>query len=299
MSGGTHGLRPRVRTLPSLRRSVAMVWRTLRSMRTALILLLILALAVGGGLVHAAVPELTAAGRAASGRAPAALGAFFGARGLFDVFGSWWFALISTLLFVSLGACLIPRTRGDRAGHPAAAAAGPRARLLPALRRVAGARAARAGRRRRHEGAAAQVVPGQSPAGRRRSPPRRDSRASSAACCSTGRSSWSWSGSCSARGPASRAAPRSPRGSPGSTRRELRRQDPHGPLLRRATTPAPRSAVATSRTPTAERDPDGLRVAGAAHDGDGATPHGPRLRLNDPGRSTACGSSSSGSAGRP
>jgi cytochrome c biogenesis protein len=31
--------------------------------------------------------------------------------GLFDVFGSWWFTLIYTLLLVSLAACLIPRTR--------------------------------------------------------------------------------------------------------------------------------------------------------------------------------------------
>jgi cytochrome c biogenesis protein len=31
--------------------------------------------------------------------------------GLFDVFGSWWFTLLYVLLFVSLVACLIPRTR--------------------------------------------------------------------------------------------------------------------------------------------------------------------------------------------
>jgi cytochrome c biogenesis protein len=31
--------------------------------------------------------------------------------GLFDVYGSWWFTLIYTLLLVSLVACLIPRTR--------------------------------------------------------------------------------------------------------------------------------------------------------------------------------------------
>ena len=39
------------------------------------------------------------------------VGAFYRRAGLFDVFGSWWFTLITVLLFVSLVACLIPRTR--------------------------------------------------------------------------------------------------------------------------------------------------------------------------------------------
>ena len=39
------------------------------------------------------------------------VGDFYGRAGLFDVFGSWWFVLITTLLFVSLVACLFPRTR--------------------------------------------------------------------------------------------------------------------------------------------------------------------------------------------
>ena len=38
-------------------------------------------------------------------------GTFFDRAGLFDVFGSWWFVLLVTLLFVSLVACLVPRTR--------------------------------------------------------------------------------------------------------------------------------------------------------------------------------------------
>ena len=38
-------------------------------------------------------------------------GEFYLRAGLFDVFGSWWFVLIVTLLFVSLVACLVPRTR--------------------------------------------------------------------------------------------------------------------------------------------------------------------------------------------
>lgn len=94
----------------SLRRSVALVWRTLRSMRTAIILLLLLAAA---SVVGSLVPQLP--------NSPARVGAFltdhvfwgkaFQAAGFFDVFGSWWFALVTGLLFVSLVACLIPRSR--------------------------------------------------------------------------------------------------------------------------------------------------------------------------------------------
>ena len=95
----------------TLRQSMAMVWRTLRSMRTALILLLLLALA---SVVGSLIPQIpNSPERAASYQIEhRVLGAFFRRAGLFDVFGSWWFALIATLLFVSLVACLIPRTRG-------------------------------------------------------------------------------------------------------------------------------------------------------------------------------------------
>jgi cytochrome c biogenesis protein len=94
----------------TLRRSLALVWRSLRSMRTALILLLLLALAsIAGSLV----PQL--------GNSPMRVGSIFrdhplrariyDSLGLFDVYGSWWFTLIYTLLLLSLGACLVPRTR--------------------------------------------------------------------------------------------------------------------------------------------------------------------------------------------
>jgi cytochrome c biogenesis protein len=95
---------------PTLRQSVALVWRSLRSMRTALGLLLILALAsVAGSLV----PQVgTADARiAATFRDHPLRAAIYDRIGLFDVFGSWWFTLIYTLLLVSLVACLIPRTR--------------------------------------------------------------------------------------------------------------------------------------------------------------------------------------------
>ncbi len=94
----------------TLRRSLALVWRSLRSMRTALILLLLLALAsIAGSLV----PQLSNSPmRVASIFRDHPLRArIYDSLGLFDVYGSWWFTLIYTLLLVSLGACLIPRTR--------------------------------------------------------------------------------------------------------------------------------------------------------------------------------------------
>ncbi len=95
---------------PTLGRSIAVVWRTLRSMRTALILLLMLALAsVAGSLI----PQWPNTPERVQDylRAHPVVGEMFLRAGLFDVFGSWWFALVTTLLFVSLIACLIPRTR--------------------------------------------------------------------------------------------------------------------------------------------------------------------------------------------
>jgi cytochrome c biogenesis protein len=95
---------------PSLRRSVAIVWRTLRSMRTAIILLLMLAAA---SVVGSLVPQLpNSPARAAQFLEDHAFwGRAFQAAGFFDVFGSWWFVLITGLLFVSLVACLVPRSR--------------------------------------------------------------------------------------------------------------------------------------------------------------------------------------------
>ena len=94
----------------TLRRSTAMVWRTLRSMRTALILLLMLALA---SVVGSLVPQWpNSPERVVRYQLDHPLvGAFYGRAGLFDVYGSWWFVLITALLFVSLVACLFPRTR--------------------------------------------------------------------------------------------------------------------------------------------------------------------------------------------
>ncbi len=85
-------------------------WRQLTSMRTALLLLFLLALAsVPGGflpqraLAPARVQEYTAA--------HPTLGPLLDRLSLFDVFASPWFAAIYLLLFVSLVGCIVPRTR--------------------------------------------------------------------------------------------------------------------------------------------------------------------------------------------
>ncbi len=85
-------------------------WRRLISMRTALILLFLLAIAaVPGSLLPQKPlnPTKTASYIASHG----AWGTFLDRIGMFDVFGSPWFAAIYLLLFISLVGCLIPRIR--------------------------------------------------------------------------------------------------------------------------------------------------------------------------------------------
>lgn len=79
-------------------------------MRTALVLLLLLALASAFGSV---IPQLPTSPRKVAEYVADHewLGRFYDRAGLFDVFGSWWFGLITVLLFVSLVACLLPRSR--------------------------------------------------------------------------------------------------------------------------------------------------------------------------------------------
>lgn len=84
-------------------------WRQLTSMRTALVLLFLLALAAVPGSV---LPQRS--------RDPSAVSGFFDSNpqlapildglGLFNVFGSSWFAAIYLLLFVSLTGCVVPRS---------------------------------------------------------------------------------------------------------------------------------------------------------------------------------------------
>jgi cytochrome c biogenesis protein len=85
-------------------------WRRLTSMRTALILLFLLAVAAVPGSL---LPQrnLDAAKTANYISSHGAWGTFLNDLGMFDVFGSVWFAAIYLLLFVSLIGCLIPRIR--------------------------------------------------------------------------------------------------------------------------------------------------------------------------------------------
>ncbi|MBI4261232.1 MAG: cytochrome c biogenesis protein ResB [Actinobacteria bacterium] len=95
----------------NVRRSLGLVWRSLRSMRTALALLLLLGLfSVAGSLV----PQVGVADAriAQMFREHPLRAEIYENFGLFDVFGSWWFTLVYALLLLSLFACLFPRTRG-------------------------------------------------------------------------------------------------------------------------------------------------------------------------------------------
>ena len=84
-------------------------WRQLTSMRTALILLFLLAL---GAIPGSIIPQ--------SGNDPAqvqqyylshpSLAPWLNRFGLFNVYGSPWFAAIYLLLFISLVGCVVPRT---------------------------------------------------------------------------------------------------------------------------------------------------------------------------------------------
>ncbi len=98
-------------------------WRQLTSMRTALVLLLLLALAAVPGSV---VPQDSVASLAASRwrEAHPTLTPVYERLGLFSVYDSPWFSAIYLLLVVSLVGCIVPRTlvywRGLRARPPVA-----------------------------------------------------------------------------------------------------------------------------------------------------------------------------------
>jgi cytochrome c biogenesis protein len=85
-------------------------WRQLTSMRTALLLLFLLALASvpGGFLPQRNINPLRVDSYLVAHRT---LGPLMDRLQLFDVFSSAWFSAIYLLLFVSLCGCLLPRTR--------------------------------------------------------------------------------------------------------------------------------------------------------------------------------------------
>ena len=97
-------------------------WRTLTSMRTALILLFLLAVASVPGSVFP--QRSTDPIKVTQYLADDPKGPLLDRLGLFDVFASPWFAAIYLLLFVSLAGCVLPRSRQHwkamRARPPAA-----------------------------------------------------------------------------------------------------------------------------------------------------------------------------------
>jgi cytochrome c biogenesis protein len=96
-----------------IRRALAFArntWRALTSMRTALVLLFLLALAAVPG---ALLPQrsLNAQKVANYIAARPTLGKLMDRLELFDVFGSFWFTAVYVLLFISLVGCILPRVR--------------------------------------------------------------------------------------------------------------------------------------------------------------------------------------------
>jgi cytochrome c biogenesis protein len=86
------------------------LWRTLTSMRTALVLLFLLALAaVPGSLIPQEKVDPTAV--SAYRRAHPGLAPWFDRLGMFHVYTSPWFSAVYLLLMVSLVGCFVPRIR--------------------------------------------------------------------------------------------------------------------------------------------------------------------------------------------
>ncbi|GAQ59358.1 cytochrome c biogenesis protein ResB [Streptomyces acidiscabies] len=84
-------------------------WRQLTSMRVALLLLLMLALAaIPGSLIPQTGSDATKV--ADFRKAHTTLAPIYDRVGLFHVYGSVWFSAIYILLFVSLIGCIVPRT---------------------------------------------------------------------------------------------------------------------------------------------------------------------------------------------
>jgi cytochrome c biogenesis protein len=94
----------------TMRRYALRGWRRLTSMRTALVLLFLLAVAAVPGSLLPQRP-LNPDKVQDYIRSHGSWGSVLNALGMFDVFGSAWFAAIYLLLFVSLVGCLVPRIR--------------------------------------------------------------------------------------------------------------------------------------------------------------------------------------------
>ncbi len=180
-------------------------WRQLTSMRTALILLFLLALAGDPRLGDPADQRRLAADLAVAGRAPDARPRSTHRLGLFDVFGSFWFAAIYLLLVVSLVGCILPRTmvywRGLRASRPRPRAGSTGCPSTAPSRPPPRPRTCSAAARRTLR--TAPLPAALLDRGRRRRPTRSRPSAATCArpatCCSTSRCWWCWPASGSAR----------------------------------------------------------------------------------------------------
>ena len=107
----------------NVRETLRFAWRQLTSMRTALVLLLLLALAaVPGSLIPQ--ERVDALDSSQWKDRHETLTPIYEKIGLFNVYGSPWFAAIYILLVVSLVGCIVPRTlvypRAMRAEPPRA-----------------------------------------------------------------------------------------------------------------------------------------------------------------------------------
>ena len=98
--------------LPSLgwRGALRWTWRQLTSMRVALMLLMLLAVAAVPGSVLPQRPQDPAAVLRYLQENPTT-GEWLDRLGFFDVYASVWFSAIYILLFVSLVGCILPRTK--------------------------------------------------------------------------------------------------------------------------------------------------------------------------------------------
>ena len=104
----------RLPLIPGPWETVNSLWRRLRRMSTALVLLFSLALAsIVATFVpqEPVVPQTVAAWRLGESGPGRTIAGWIDGAQLFDVFSSWWFTTLTVLLVISLIGCLVPRYR--------------------------------------------------------------------------------------------------------------------------------------------------------------------------------------------
>ena len=104
----------RLPLIPGPWETLLILWRRLRRMSTALVLLFSLALAsIVATFIpqEPVIPQTVASWREGTEGPGETVAQLFDAAQLFDVFGSWWFSTLMVLLLVSLTGCLVPRYR--------------------------------------------------------------------------------------------------------------------------------------------------------------------------------------------